>query len=63
MCNKFFDEIRVFLSANVFQLICHTANIFTPDAVDKKVDSDRHLAHLNRRRGAGCHDFFIVMEA
>ncbi len=33
MCNPFFYEFRVILSANVFQFVCYIANLFTTEAV------------------------------
>ncbi len=34
MCDPFFYEFRVILSAKVFQLVCYIANLFTTEAVD-----------------------------
>jgi hypothetical protein len=58
MCNPFFYKFRVILSANLFQLVCCIANLFTTEAVDERVDRNRHLSHLGRRRASGGHDLF-----
>jgi hypothetical protein len=58
MCNPFFYELQVFPSANVFQLVCYTATIFTTKAVDEMVNPDQRLAQLSRSRDAKGHAFF-----
>jgi hypothetical protein len=42
--------------------VCYTAILFTTEAVDKRVDPYRHLAHLSSRIAAGGH-VYLVMEA
>ncbi len=39
-------------------LVCYAATLCTTQAGDQRVDTDQHLVHLSRRRGAGGHDLF-----
>jgi hypothetical protein len=48
---KMCDPFRVIPQG--FQLVCYTATLFSTEVVDKRIDPDRHLAHLSRRRRAG----------
>jgi hypothetical protein len=38
MCNPFFSEFRAILAANVFQLVCYIANLFTTEAVARRLN-------------------------
>ncbi len=61
MCNYsilFFPEFRVIPSANVFQLVCYTATLFTTEAECYRDDPDWRLAHLCKMRGAMVRDLF-----
>jgi hypothetical protein len=45
--------------AEGFKLVCYnTATLFSTEAVDYRIDPDRHLAHLSKRRVAGGHGLF-----
>ncbi len=52
ICNPFFHEFQVVPSAKGFKLVCYTATLFTTEARDQRIDPDRRLAYLSRRRGA-----------
>ncbi len=60
MCNYsiLFHEFLVIPSANVFQLVCYTATLFTTEVECYRDDPDWRLAHLYRMRGAVGRDLF-----
>ncbi len=58
MCNPFSYEFQKVMSVNVFKLVCCTATTYNREVKIWRVDPDRRLTQLNRRRGWAGHGLF-----
>jgi hypothetical protein len=50
MCNPFFYEIQVVPPVNAFKVVCCIATMYSTEAEGWRIDPDRRLDQLSRRK-------------